>query len=522
VLNISFWAALATCVTMIQAAFGGLRTGAAADAENLAAAVNSISADELKEHVSILADDSFEGREAGSRGGRAAGVYLGKEFQKLALKGASEEKGYYQAFNGNCRNILGWIEGSDPVLKSQYIVVGAHYDHVGLGNRRNSHGPIGYIHNGADDNASGSSGVLEVAKAFTKLNAPPKRSVLFALWDSEEEGLYGSKYWLDHPTVPLTQVKFMFNADMIGRLRKESAEILGSRSAFGLRRFVSEENRGEKLNLDFTWELKENSDHYPFVAHNIPVLMVFTGLHEDYHTPRDKAEKINAAGMQEVARLYFAMALEMADRTQTPTFRPTGRSETPEQRTQREAGLEQAPGRLGISWTPEAITAGLNISAVVSGSAAEQGGIKVGDRLLKFAGREVTDTELLRHWVVAAPASVQVVVQRGTEREPRTLVIKLAGEPMRWGLTWRTDDAEPGCVILTRVTSASPAEAAGLKLNDRIYQVDGQDFADANAFNKAINAGGNTVELEYERRGRIGTCKLHAVDLTAADAKPHD
>ena len=488
----------------------------AADADSVSLAINSISADELKQHVAALADDSFEGREAGTRGGRAAGVYLGKEYQKLALRGGAEDKGYYQPFNGNCRNILGVIEGSDPELKKQVVVIGAHYDHVGLGTHRNSHGPIGYIHNGADDNASGSAGLVELAQAFTKLKPAPKRTILFALWDSEEEGLFGSKYWLDHPSLPLNQVTFMFNADMIGRLRKDKVEALGCRTAPGLRRFVSQQNRDGKLLVDFTWEMKENSDHFPFVAHNIPVLMLFTGLHEDYHTPGDKAEKLNPEGMCEVTRLYFAMALEMAEMDKTPRFRAAGRTETPEMRKSAEQPLAPLPGRLGIGWPNEADQEpGLKMTAVQVGSAAHKAGIQVGDRLLKFAGRDVTDGEILRRCVLAAGPAVEVVVQRPGEKEPRTLPVKLGGEPVRWGLTWRTDEAEPGCVILSRVVPGSPAEQAGLYPSDRVYQINGHDFADAKEFNEALASATGAVEFMYERWGQMRSCTLQPPETEA-------
>jgi hypothetical protein len=168
------WFALVGVVALIVPSNISPSAAGAEKAEILAAA-NSITKDEAQQWIDTLADDSFEGREAGSRGGRAAGNLLMKEFEKLGLTPAGDSKTYFQGFNGTARNILGLLAGSDPKLTSEVIVVGAHYDHVGYGRATNSFGPIGYIHNGADDNASGVSGLLEVVEALKQLPAAPRR-----------------------------------------------------------------------------------------------------------------------------------------------------------------------------------------------------------------------------------------------------------------------------------------------------------------------------------------------------------
>src|SRR5262249_45517286 len=162
--------------------------------------------------------------------------------------------------DGNYHNILAVVEGSDPQLRDEYVLIGAHYDHVGYGNARNSYGPFGMIHNGADDNASGVAGMLEVARAVAQLASRPKRSILFAFWDGEEKGLLGSQYWVEHPTVPLKSVTLAINADMIGRLRNATVTVYGVRTVRGLRRLVSHQNQIANLLLDFTWENKPDSD----------------------------------------------------------------------------------------------------------------------------------------------------------------------------------------------------------------------------------------------------------------------
>ena len=166
------------------------------------AALESIKADELAEEVGTLANDAMEGREAGTRGGRAAADYLAGQYARLHLRGGGPDGAFLQPFEPNFHNVLAILQGSDPKWRDQVIVVGAHYDHLGYGGRA-SLGPYGYIHPGADDNASGTAAVLELAKAFTILSVGPKRSILFAAWDAEEKGLLGSKHWVAHPTVPL-------------------------------------------------------------------------------------------------------------------------------------------------------------------------------------------------------------------------------------------------------------------------------------------------------------------------------
>src|SRR5208283_2475346 len=191
------------------------------------------------------------GREAGSASGHAAGDYLVEQLRKLPLKPAGEKQSCLQPFGNNCRNILAILPGNDPLFADQVIVVGAHYDHLGHGSSRSNNSP-GVIYPGADDNASGSSGVIELARAFSSLPVAPRRSILFICFDGEEKGLLGSRHWTASPTVPLSRVKFMLNLDMIGALRADRVLVYGSRTAWGLRRMASMSNQAaDGLILDF-------------------------------------------------------------------------------------------------------------------------------------------------------------------------------------------------------------------------------------------------------------------------------
>ena len=472
-------------------------------------AINSISGSELKAHVDVLADDTFEGREAGSRGGRAAAGYLVKQFHEHSLLPAGEDGGYYQSFNRGFRNILGLLEGRDPQLKNEVIVVSGHYDHVGYGNRRNSYGPTGYIHNGADDNASGTAGILEAIDACTNLSEPPKRSILFALWDGEEQGLLGSKHWVSQPTIRLDSVKLMINVDMIGRMKDRRMEVYGSRTAEGLRRFISEHNVETDVRLDFNWEMKENSDHYSFFKHGIPVLMFHTGLHDDYHRPSDDAHKVNVQGMQDAARILFQTAFELAERRKISGFREAARYETPGHKERLEASLPASQPRLGV-WMEKAGEgkSGVIITEVKRGSAAEKSGIHRNDRVIEFDGKKVESRQDMVSAILRAGKSASVLLQRADEEEPAKLTIELDGNPIRLGVSWRNDLAEPGTAIITRVVAGSPAQLMGMKEGDRVYSAAGREFRSSSDLLELVKTLRSPITILVEREGRLRTIKL--------------
>jgi hypothetical protein len=401
----------------------------------MAAALDSITSDELYEHVAVLADDVYEGRDAGSRGGHAAGSYILKELRNYSLKPAGANGDFVQSFNRDWRNILALLPGDDPELAREIVVVGAHYDHVGYGRRRNSYGPVGRIHNGADDNASGVSLLLETIEAFAQSGLTPRRSILFAFWDGEERGLVGSNHWLAQPTLPAENVKLAITIDMVGRLRKGQLYVYGTRTGFGLRRLVCSPD-DDPLWLEFPWELEANSDHWPFVENHVPVVMLHTGLHPDYHRPSDDVEKINREGMREVGRYLLPLLLKAANEDHLPSYREQGKRETNSLRKRLEQPIEPLS---------------------------------------------------LAHW----PA--------GTPRP-------------RLGISWREDVAEPGTVLVTRVVEGTPAAAAGIALRDRIYEINGEAFSDAAAFQAAITALLDRQATEFsllmERRGQLRTVTI--------------
>ena len=495
---------------------------AAAPAAERNAALHSITGSEIQRHIEILADDAMEGREAGTRGGMAAARYLVTRLRGLGLEPAGVGGRYRQPFHGGYHNVLAVIRGDDPRLENEYVLVGAHYDHVGYGTRKTSLGPVGYVHNGADDNASGVAGVLEVIDAFVTLGVAPRRSLLFAFWDGEEKGLLGSKHWAVHPTIPLDRVVFTIHADMIGRLRDQELKVYGTRTSRGLRRLIALENRGTELRLDFRWEMKANSDHSTFFDRDIPVVLFHTGLHRDFHRPSDDPDKINAQGAQQVARLMFLVIFELANRPVVHGFRSRSRAEGAADRRALERPLAPRPPRLGVVWERRrGERSSVWLTRVLPGSPAARADLRPGDELVRFNGEAFGSDDELRAAILAAPSQSVVTVQRG-QAEPLEIPVQLEGKPLRLGISWREDPAEPGTLVLSQVVPGSPAAACGLKVADRIYELDGRRFRDGNEFMTRLAAVGDSTELLVERWGRLRTVavRLRRLESAEVSARP--
>jgi hypothetical protein len=497
-------------LVLLFVCWGAAATSRAADADNRHAALLSITTEDVKEYVGALADDTFEGRESGSRGNRAAGIYLVEHLKKFGVRGGAAKDSFYQNWD-TYHNILGLVEGRDSTLKDEVIVISAHYDHVGYGSSRNSFGPVGHIHNGADDNASGVAGMLEVADAVCQLTEKPKRSILFAFWDGEEKGLLGSQHWVEHPTVPLDRVPVMINADMIGRLRNVGLVIYGVRTSRGMRRLISRQNDVANLPIDFNWEIKPDSDHYTFYSRGIPFLMMHTGLHNDYHRPSDDADKINNEGLKQISQLLFNVVVELAEAPSLGKFRRRSRTESRLDQRASERPLPQLASRLGIRWDEKAAEEGAIVVTVVTpSSAAAKGGLRPGDRLIQFANREVLAAPEFRLTVLAARNPVAVTLRRPGEASPVETTLELVGEPVRLGISWRTDDAEPDCVIINRVTPGSSADLAGLQVNDRIYRIGRQELVTGDELRQWASGAREPLVLEIETAGRVRTVEIPA------------
>ena len=471
-------------------------------------ALDSITSQELLQHVQKLADDSFEGREAGSQGGRAASIYLEKSLRQLELQGGADGQ-FYQAFGAGMHNVLAIFPGNHPELKHEVVILGAHYDHIGYGDKITSNGPIGFIHNGADDNASGTAALLEIAEAFSKAPKPPRRTILFAFWDGEEKGLLGSKRWTQHPTQPVEHLVMYVNLDMIGRLGDQGVEVSGSRSALGLRQWISRRNANFQLKLFFPWTTNDLSDHWPFYELGIPVIMFHTGLHDDYHRPSDDAHLINGEGMQQLTQLVFRCVYDLANDTTRHRFRQQSHEERNPDKLAFEKKLTRPPRRLGVSWSAkDSQGTGIRLTKVGSGTAAQRAGLKIGDRLVELNAQSITNGNHFRQQIQTTPAEITLTVQRLGLELPLKIPVQLSGSPLRMGISWRVDPGEPNAITLVRVLADSPAELAGLKLADRIYEINGDQFSGSDQFAGLAHVAVFPVTLLVERNGRLHTLTL--------------
>ena len=211
------------------------------------------------------------------------------------------------------QNVVGFLQGTDPKLRDEVIVIGAHYDHVGMKNGR--------IFNGADDNASGTAGLLEIAEAFSEMSIRPRRSILFAAFSAEELGLLGSKFYVENPVKPLKKTVAMINLDMISRNLANKVSVIGSNRSRELHEINIAAN--DEIGLDLVYNGERyfsRSDQANFAKYKIPVIFYNTDAHPDYHRPTDTPEKINAEKLARIARLAFLVAWEISNSNTRPTY----------------------------------------------------------------------------------------------------------------------------------------------------------------------------------------------------------
>ncbi len=222
-------------------------------------------------------------------------------------------------------NVVGILGGSDPRLKQEYVVFSAHMDHVGVG-RPDARGDS--IYNGADDDASGTTAVMELAQAFARLQPRPKRSLLFLTVSGEERGLWGSNYFTAHPPVPIGQMVADLNSDMVGRNWKDTIVVIGRQhSDLGetLARVNAAHSDLGMTAIDDIWPEERfyfRSDHYNFARRGVPILFFFNGVHPDYHRPSDEPAKIDAEKESRIIKLIFYLGLEVANAAQRPKWNP--------------------------------------------------------------------------------------------------------------------------------------------------------------------------------------------------------
>jgi len=302
-------------------------------------------------------------------------------------------------------NVVGYLPGSDPHLGGEHLLIGAHMDHLGDATNVSSRGgtsKIGQIHNGADDNASGTSGVINLARWIASLDERPRRGIVFATWSGEEWGLLGARHYVKEPPLPIEDLVTAMNMDMIGRSVDGYVIAEGTGSAFGFRELIVEAHDDLSLGLDLHLGdvPSNNSDHAAFFEADVPVLNFFTGLHDEYHMPEDDSHLINADGGARIASLAGQALMLIANANERPVFT-----------TPREAGAEDDPHadmpddedapsssayRVVFGTSPDMAYQGddgVRLSSVRDDTPAQKAGLEGGDVIIAFDGKPVRNLQ---------------------------------------------------------------------------------------------------------------------------------
>ena len=317
--------------------------------------------------------------------------------------------------NSNTANVVGYLPGNDPKLKDEYIVVGAHFDHLGFGGEGSGslQPETTAIHHGADDNASGTAGMLEIAQYLSAYQKDLKRSYIFIAFTGEELGLLGSAHYAKSPSFPLDKTDAMLNMDMIGRLKDSALTVQGVGTSPIWKDLVNKENSDSTFKLKLGQDGFGSSDHATFNSKDIPVLFFFTGLHSDYHKPADTWNKINYDGEKLVADYAVRIIKDLDTLSEKPKF--TKVEMTP---TQREGAQRGYRVSFGIMPDFGEDAQGLKISGTRANSPAEKAGLKNGDIIIKFGGKDVKNIYDLTYLLGEHKPGdeVEVVVIRGQEK----------------------------------------------------------------------------------------------------------
>lgn len=370
---------------------------AACTANNTSSSVE-IHADDISTHITFLASDEMKGREAGTPEEAAAANYIADLFKSYDVQPAGDDGTYFQTFTFStarltnphaaasdtsgerrmAKNVVGFLPGISE--SDELIIIGAHYDHLGLGAFGSLYKGEPKIHNGADDNASGTAGLLELAEYFA-VNRPNK-NLLFIAFSAEEMGLLGSQYYVENPTVELEQAIAMINMDMIGRMSDNRLMIFGTGTADSWESILTDANI-DSLKINLVPDGTGASDHTSFYYKDIPVLHYFTDTHADYHRPSDDADYINYEG-QELVVKHVARVVETLD-----TMNKSEMVFIPAPGQQQSVAMSGPT--LGILPDYGYDGKGMKITGVTEGRAAANAGLKGGDIIVGISGNELAD-----------------------------------------------------------------------------------------------------------------------------------
>jgi hypothetical protein len=323
------------------------------------------------------------------------------------------------------KNVIGYLPGIGP-NRDEYIVVGAHYDHIGFGEVGSRVGAIGQLHNGADDNASGTTTMMQLAEDIV-LSGSRNRSVIFMGYSAEEIGLIGSRHFVDNPLVPLEQIVAMVNLDMVGRLRDNTLYVGGSGTAEPFEALIAAADAASPVELKSMGKGGVGpSDHASFARARIPVLFLFTGLHAEYHAPTDDPPTINVEGIAQVREVAFDL-IQGIDRMPRSAYNDAHDNDglnLPGAQSSR-TGLRP---QLGVEpdYGSEESTDGMKVAGVIAGTTADDAGMKAGDVLVKLNQTSIKNlydlTGFLREAKVGEPLTI--VVRRDGQDVTLNAVLK--------------------------------------------------------------------------------------------------
>jgi hypothetical protein len=323
------------------------------------------------------------------------------------------------------RNVVGMIQGNDPVLKDEFVVIGAHYDHLGMGGPGSGSRFMDSldVHNGADDNASGTAGVIELAGKLAANEQLLSRSVVFVAFDGEEQGLLGSRYFVKNPLFDMAKVKAMINFDMIGRLDPQDRGVaVGGTGTSAEAEELLLASNDQGLDLGFSPEGYGPSDHAAFYAEDIPVFFISTGAHSDYHTPADDWQLINYDGAADVLDMAYNLVVRLAGEEVMLTFKEAG----PKERQGGRAGYKFKV-TLGImpDFTGSSDVKGLGVGGVRKDGPADKGGMEKGDIIIAMDGLPVNDIYDYMNRLKKLKRGQRISVDVMRDGEVKVLIVEL-------------------------------------------------------------------------------------------------
>ncbi|MEO0480624.1 MAG: M28 family peptidase [Planctomycetota bacterium] len=435
---------------LLTASAFGQENDSAADAE--IPRLDTITVEDLREHVEFLASDKLQGRAAGTKGNERAAAYISKCFKDYGFERvASNGRSWFQPFEAESafyksvptKNVIGFLPGTDESLSDEIVVIGAHFDHVGLGkfgSREARDSDVkDEIHNGADDNASGSAGLLELAQALSE--APTRRGILFIAFSAEELGLLGSVHYCENPVRPHEQTIAMFNFDMIGRSEDDYLFLGGTGTSPLWSELIEEHIEPSGLNLELGRGGHAPTDSSSFYDVDLPVLFFHTNLHVDYHRVSDHPEFINYGSEAQILRAAYRLIRTVADRDEPIGFSRADAEATPASsdamnalptrardlarmaRGRARAKIDKKGcGRLGFI-PSSGLRGQLVISEILAEGPAGEAGLDTGDIILQVGDAEVSRSRDVAEALAGVKAGTEISIRYKRRKETETVQI---------------------------------------------------------------------------------------------------